>query len=508
MLNFCLPLFIFLSAATFRLTNLDLVEFKGDEAINLYLAARPTFGYSFPPGSTVSSIGLLNPPFLNYLLYPITQINSDPQFVSSFISFINCLTIVLFYLIIKHYYQQPTALIASLLLAFCPWAIVFSRKIWPQDLTLPFFTLLFLSYQKIRRDKKESWWLVYVITSLFLIQLHQVNLFFIGLLTLFLLLSKTKLNLVYIGTGLILGFIPLLPYFIYLINNLTNPEVFLVAKERFSPEYFPVIFARPLQLMSQGNFRFLLGEDTLTLAQKFPLIFKLRQIFYLEYLLLPLSIFLFWKKQFRDRPLVYASLFLPTIYFFLHFEPFIHYFLIVLPLLFLYLAQSCVYFLNQSRFWRYLTILTLSLLIIISLLYNWAFFDLLKQQKSFKGDYGSSFSASKKEVMTKLVAYQNDPHFQEILLTYYLPKDFIRGYLPIGKMLYAYQQTKNQLPLLEEKLKIHPDDPRLQNELFVFYTATPPTRETLEILKNKSKTLVGYKTIYLEVVDVFNTLNH
>ena len=138
------------------------------------------------------------------------------------------------------------------------------------------------------------------------------------------------------------------------------------------------------------------------------------------------------------------------------------------------MAHGLVYFLNQSKFCRYLTVLALGLLIIVSLIYNWAFFSLLKQQKSFKGDYGSSFSASKKEAVAKLVAYQNDPHFQEIFLTYYLPKDFIRGYLPIGKMLYSYQQTKNQLSLLEEKFKIHPDDPRLQNELFVFYTTTLP----------------------------------
>ena len=315
MLDFCLPLLIFLSAAAFRLTNLDLIEFKGDEAINLYLAARPAFGYSFTPGSTVSSIGLLNPPLLNYLLYPITKISLDPQAISFFIGLTNCLAIVFFYLIIRHYYQQTIALIASLLLTFSPWAIIFSRKIWPQDLTLPFFILLFLSYQKIRNDQREKWWLVYVTISLFLVQLHQVNLFFISLLTIFLLLSKTKLNFIYIGTGLILGLIPLFPYFIYLINNLAHPEVFLVAKERFSPEYFPVIFIRPLQLMSQGNFSFLLGEDTLTLAQNFPLAFKLRQIFYLEYLFLPLSVFLFWKKQFHDRPLIYDSLLLPVVYF-------------------------------------------------------------------------------------------------------------------------------------------------------------------------------------------------
>ena len=67
-LTLLLFLFIVAASAIFRITNLNLIEFKDDEAINLFLAARPLFGHPFPPGGTVSSIGLLNPPFFNYLL--------------------------------------------------------------------------------------------------------------------------------------------------------------------------------------------------------------------------------------------------------------------------------------------------------------------------------------------------------------------------------------------------------------------------------------------------------
>lgn len=63
-------LIIILSALIFRITNLRLIEFKVDEAINLFLASRSLFGQSFPPGGTVSSIGILNPPLFNYFLLP------------------------------------------------------------------------------------------------------------------------------------------------------------------------------------------------------------------------------------------------------------------------------------------------------------------------------------------------------------------------------------------------------------------------------------------------------
>ena len=95
---------IFLLSLFFRITNLDLMEFKTDEAVNLLLAARPLFGHAFPPGGTVSSLGILNPPLFNYILLPIILINLDPKFVTFFIGLINSLAVALFFLIVRRYY--------------------------------------------------------------------------------------------------------------------------------------------------------------------------------------------------------------------------------------------------------------------------------------------------------------------------------------------------------------------------------------------------------------------
>ena len=138
MLNFVLFLIVIGLSAIFRLTNLDLIEFKTDEASNLFLSSRLLYGHSLPPGGISTSTGILNPPLFNYLLLPFTFISTNPKFITFIIAFTNVIAIGFLYLIIKKYYNITLALIVSLLIAFSPWAIIFSRKIWPPDMVFLF----------------------------------------------------------------------------------------------------------------------------------------------------------------------------------------------------------------------------------------------------------------------------------------------------------------------------------------------------------------------------------
>jgi len=495
-------LFIFLSAAAFRLTNLNLIEFKGDEAINLYLAARPLFGYPFPPGGTVSSIGLLNPPLLNYLLFPFVLISLDPKIVSFFIGLINSFSIGLFFLIVKRYYSLTTALTASFLFAFSPWSIIFSRKIWTQNLIIPLMVLVLFSLGKIVVKQQRKYWIPYLTATFFIIQLHQSTGFFLVLLNFFLFLqlkkNKSVFHLKYILAGTILGILPAFPFLIYLVKNLfTNPEAILVAKERFAPVFHSQIFLRPLQIINQGNFYFVLGQDTLTFKNLYPFAYNLRVLFYLEYLFIPWGMVVFWQKHPQWRFLIGAVLTLPFVYFLLHFEPFIHYFLVISLFLFLFLASSLSWLINSSRlFLKSAGGIIFTILIITSLIYNTAFFKLLQNQQGFKGDYGPVYSASAAEVKKRLLPYKDDPHYQEMFLASFLPIQYWYGYLPVPQMLYCYEETKTHLDELETRLKEVPVDARIQLELLAFWTQSPPTPETLSLLKEKAITIPGYQLIY------------
>ena len=425
-------IFISLVAAAFRITNLDLIEFKGDEAINLYLAARPVFGHPLPPGGTISSIGIVNTPLLNYILFPFVLISTNPKIVSMLIGLLNSTTIGLLYLVFRHYYGFKSALISCIFIALSPWAVIYSRKIWAQDFILPLMVPLILSIHKIVKEQKPQYWILYTFSSLLLIQLHQPSLYFVAILSSLIFVYQRKISIKYTTIGIILGLLPLIPYLLYqLSNSCPACTSFGAASQRFSENYDLIHFFRPLQIMSQGNFRFILGDDVLTMATSYPLLFSLRRLFYLEYLLIPLGGFLFLKQFPKLKVLVWISILLPVIYFVSRVVPHMHYFVTLIPFLALLLGTVFTWLIsNKHTFIKYSSIVVLILLISISAWYNFAFFDLLRNTQEIKGDYGTIFAVIQQRTNKTYDKYKDLPEYEEILLNSYVPKDFYQTFNP------------------------------------------------------------------------------
>lgn len=488
-----MALLIFFLALIFRVTNIDLIEFKADEAINLLLALNPTFG------GTVSSLGVLNPPLFNYILFPIALINSDPKFVVFFIGLLNAAAIALLYLIVKKYYGLTIALIFGVLFSLSPWAIIYSRKIWMQDLIIPFFVPVFYSIHKLAIDKKTVYWVPYTIFCLFLIQLHQISIIFVGLLTFFLILKKVNLNWKYISIGIIIGVLPLLPYVTHqLNNNCPDCQALISARGRLTNERSLETFQRPWQILSQGNFRFILGNDTLTFAQKFPAVDFIRRIFYLEYLLIPLGLFLFAKKFKNLRFISFTVALLPITYFALKIEPFMHYFIITIPFLFLFLAVAINSFLCSR--------LLLSSLAITSIVFNFAFFELLRSKGSLQGDYGTVYHITEKEVRQTLTEFEKREEYNEIYLSSFIPLSYVYGYQPLGKILYSNISYENVLAL-ESKLRQGSKDPRVKQKIISFYTKEKPNLETLDFLHEKASNIPQYEPLYRQILGEYLSIN-
>lgn len=498
------PLSIFLLSLIFRITNLNLIEFKGDEATNLYLAAQPIFGHPMPYGGTVSSVGVLNPPIFNYMLFPFTLISLDPKVISFMIGLLNSVAIVFLFLLIKKFYDEKLAFIATILLALSPWAIIYSRKIWPQDFILFLVIPLLYSVYKIK-ENNNKYWIIYTSFSLFLIQLHQSGLFFVPLLTLFLILSKVKIDLRFIIIGAIIGLIPLIPYLSYEISNhCPDCKAYQEAKKSLNGK-FPVVFARPLQILSQGDFQSLLYNDMAKFAKDFPLAYKLRQIFYLEYLLLPLGLILFWKNIKKERLFVYLCVFLPIVYFLSSIVPHMHYFIVILPLLFLFLSYTIYIFItNKNIALKYLGKIILISLTTTSVIFDFSFFSLVGEKKNISGDYGTIFSVNEKIAKDRLKGYEKDPRYNLMLLASYVPKDSVYGNLPLGKMLYSRDKIKNKILYLDKRLQDVPVDEEAKRELISFYTESKLSRETIELLRDKTKIIPAYNDILLEIEKVYD----
>lgn len=496
--NLLLFIFIFLLSASFRLSNLDLIEFKADEGINLYLAARPFFGYPFPPGATVSSVGILNPPIMNYLLLPPLFISLNPMFVSFYIALINCLSIGFLFLIIKRYYNLWIALISTILMAFSPWSILFSRKIWAQDFIIPLFIPVFYSLHKIIVDKKQFYYLPLVTFSLFLIQLHQALFFFIFPLALFLIIGRHKINFKYFLIGTIIGILPLIPYIFYqILNGCPDCQALLSVNKRLLKNDLGLLFLRPLQITNSGDFYYIMGDDMVTFLDRFPLIYKARSLFYIEYLLLPLSTLIFFIKFRKLRLLTLSSILLPILYFLLKIDSLMHYFIILIPILFLFLGTGFYYLIKSKNIlFKFASTTFLALILMESAGFNFAFFSILKSQNHLKGNYGGTYISSLPNMENKFVKYKKDKKYQEMIMASYMPQDLMFGYLPLPKMLFKREETARNLDSLEKRLRDVPEDSLVEDELLAYYTPYIPDSKSISTIKQKLKENTEYEKIY------------
>ncbi len=135
---------IILLAAALRLGRGDLVEYFHDDAMLATLALELADGIRFPLTGILSSTGIPNSPVSVYFLALPFALSSDPAVVIHFIMLWNVLGVALLWLLARRCCGKRVALLAALCYAVNPWAVIFSRKIWAQELHSPFILLGFL----------------------------------------------------------------------------------------------------------------------------------------------------------------------------------------------------------------------------------------------------------------------------------------------------------------------------------------------------------------------------
>lgn len=504
-----IPLFILVVSLIFRTINLNYIEFKSDEAINLLLAARPLSGHPIPPGGTVSSIGVLNPPLFTYILMPFTFFTRDPRIISLVIGLINSIAIAALFLVLKRYYGQLVSVISAVLLALSPWAIIYSRKIWTQNLLIPLLVPFLFAVHKIILDKSSRYWWLYSFSSLLLIQLHQASIIFVFSITAFMLFKRVDINWRTLLLGVFLGLIPLFPYFIHEASiGCPDCSSLLTARNRFHPSFDFSILARPFQIVGFGNLNFLIGQDIAVLSERFSFINFLRKGLYIEYIMLPLGILVYFYK-FKKIILLPLSLFTMTfIYFILKFESFIHYFIIVIPLLFLFIGVAFDSLLKSKvHLIKYIGIIILISVIVASVSSNVAMWYLVRGKETLGGDYGTPYVASARISNEQLKEFKEQSDYDEIFLSNYIPLEYIYGYLPMGRILYSNVTDKDVINL-EDHLKNNSKDPRVKQKLISYYTRSFPSLESLEIIKLKKRDIPQYDFAYQLVLKDYMAKNY
>ncbi len=177
-----------LVAAFVRFWHLDLMEFKADEAEACRLAYHvvgnplPDGSNQFPLAGLTSRIGVRNPPLFIYLLALPLACSRSPFAAVGFIALCNVVAVWLCYCVGRRYFSPFVALVAAGLYAVSPWAIVFSRKIWAQDLLPVLLCLFLLAAHGFLVDKRPGLVAWLVVLAGVAIQVHFSALILLGVL--------------------------------------------------------------------------------------------------------------------------------------------------------------------------------------------------------------------------------------------------------------------------------------------------------------------------------------
>lgn len=141
--------------AVLRLAQPALVEFKRDEATIARLGQAIAHEGFRPVVGVDSSLGIDNLPLTLYLMALPLRLWSDPLSAVLFTILLNTMGLPACYLLGRALLDRRAALLATLLFAVSPWAVLYARKLWAR--TLPLVTLAFIASLWLAVVRKKAW---------------------------------------------------------------------------------------------------------------------------------------------------------------------------------------------------------------------------------------------------------------------------------------------------------------------------------------------------------------
>lgn len=413
---------IFFLSALFRLSYLDLIEFKSDEATTVYQTVQFFNQPYLIQRGLISGTGVYNFPLFNYLIVLFGIFSRDPQFLSWIIALVNSILVSVFFLLVRRYYDLMTAFLTAIFLAFSPWAVIFSRKIWAQDLiNLFLIPFLFLLHELILRKNTKVVLPLFLILTL-LIQLHGSGLFLLVTIVLILLVLRVRINFRSATVGILIGLIPAVPYVLFQINSLC-PDCAAFSKYQQSFRSFDFNnIIRPFQIMTGLGYHFVLGRSYIDFIAMYPLISKLNYVFATIIPVTLIGILLIITKKQKYLFLLIYFITIPLLYLITKTTAYMHYFVIIIPvgILLLTFSITTIYSYIQSKFLRISVIVYFSILLISNITFLSFFYRFLDSQKRIDGDYGPIFSISRNFIEQQTDEYRNLPYYRELISYAYI----------------------------------------------------------------------------------------
>ncbi|MGD0712321.1 MAG: hypothetical protein ABR968_14190 [Bacteroidales bacterium] len=238
-------LFIIIAIGLFmRIIWTGDMEWKGDEN-QMYTMAHDVVNKGVLPSVGMESGGgIVNPGMSVAVFALIAEFTSNPLAMDKAVQIINVISILCFLLFIflkVGIKEREIWLTGIVLAAISPLAVIFSRKIWAQDL-LPFFSFLIV-FSNANRNKGWGAFL-WGIAGAIIGQIHMSGFFLAFGLFVFTLIhdhyNKIRFRWVYWIAGSLIGSIGLIPWISFLIHNpqVTNASFWHIFQFNFYIYWF------------------------------------------------------------------------------------------------------------------------------------------------------------------------------------------------------------------------------------------------------------------------------
>jgi len=205
-------------AAGLRLTRLDLMEFKGDEATMHRMAARHARG-QFQRTGMMSSVGVRNAPFSVHVFSLAAMISHSPLVMALVPAVLGTAAVGLCYMLTAEFFSRRAALVAAALFATSTWAVIYSRKIWAQDLLPVFVIMAFYSAFSLALRKKRWHALYFCLWLACAVQLHFSALAFLLLVPVLVVWGWRRFAPVEWALGLVVAVLVSAPYLSYQFDH-------------------------------------------------------------------------------------------------------------------------------------------------------------------------------------------------------------------------------------------------------------------------------------------------
>jgi hypothetical protein len=179
---------IWVIGAWLRLHGLSAMEFKGDERISLELAIQfindhPwSSSMPWPSHGLISSNHIGNAPLFIWIVAPLWGLTHHPVGVTALIAIINALCLIPLWFWAERRMDEHRALLVLAIAAVSPFAVLFSRKIWPVDLLLPGALAVLWSIEWLRQGRLWRALAIAGLGVLLIAQLHQSGVITVPLL--------------------------------------------------------------------------------------------------------------------------------------------------------------------------------------------------------------------------------------------------------------------------------------------------------------------------------------